>query len=272
MGEPFLHPRIVEMIGHAAGRGIRVSTNSNLTALSPRRIEALMKSGLETLYVSIDAAEAAVYEAIRVGSNLSRVLHNLDLVVEARRRLGLDRPNITLVAVAMRRNLEQLPALVGLAHRHGVTSVAVQQLAHDFSEETMPRRYAPMRDFVEHETLLQEDPALVARWFEAARAEAQALGVQLQLPPILPGTSRNRQRRGRERCDWPWRGAYVSYSGEAMPCCMIATPDRLSFGNVARDGVVKVWNSEEYEAFRARLDSDDPPAICKGCAIYNGTF
>ena len=57
-----------------------------------------------------------------------------------------------------------------------------------------------------------------------------------------------------------------------MPCCMVATPDRLNFGNVVKDGVTAVWNNEAYNAFRARLASDDPPEICRGCAVYNGTF
>jgi radical SAM protein with 4Fe4S-binding SPASM domain len=272
MGEPFLHPRLIDMIRHAAGRGITVSTNTNLTALSTRRIEDLIRSGLDTLHVSIDAADAPAYEYIRVGSKLSRVLRNLETLMDVRSRYGGGRPHVALVAVAMRRNLAQFPGLVRLAHRFGIDKVSVQQLAHDFSEQAMPPRYAPMRGFVEAETLLDEDPATVARWFDEARIEASRLGVKLQLPPILPGTSRCDGKRGRERCDWPWRGAYLSYSGEAMPCCMIATPDRLSFGNVARDGVIKVWNSEAYEAFRTRLDSDDPPEICKGCAVYNGIF
>jgi len=37
-------------------------------------------------------------------------------------------------------------------------------------------------------------------------------------------------------------------------------------------GVARIWTSAEYEAFRKRLASDDPPEICRGCAIYNGTF
>jgi MoaA/NifB/PqqE/SkfB family radical SAM enzyme len=30
--------------------------------------------------------------------------------------------------------------------------------------------------------------------------------------------------------------------------------------------------SERYAEFRRRLESDDPPEICRGCAVYNGTF
>ncbi len=53
---------------------------------------------------------------------------------------------------------------------------------------------------------------------------------------------------------------------------VVATPDRVSFGNMAKEGVAKVWNNDAYRAFRARLASSDPPDICRGCALYNGTF
>ncbi len=271
LGEPFLHPRFLAMVRYAAGKGIAVTTNTNLTALSERRAEECVRSGLRTLYVSLDAADAALYESIRVGSRFDRVLRNLDRVVDARRRLRSGTPHVGIVAVAMRRNLEQLPKLVRLAHAHGVGLVSVQHLAHDFSEGSLPERYAPMRAFVDGETLLDEDAARVEQWFAEARSVARSLGVELRLPR-LDAAGRVGGRKGRARCDWPWRGAYVSYSGKAMPCCMVATPDRIHFGDMARDGVARVWNGPAYEAFRARLDSDDPPEICRGCAIYNGTF
>jgi radical SAM protein with 4Fe4S-binding SPASM domain len=269
MGEPFLHPRLLDMVRHAAARGIAVSTNTNLTAFSARRAEECVRSGLRHLYASLDAADAAIYEDIRVGSRLSRALRSLEWLTAAKQRLGTAEPKITMVAVAMRRNLEQLPALVRLAHRYGVQAMSVQRLAHDFTEDTLPAQYRPMRRFVEEETLLREGADRVQRWFAEASAEAQRLGVELRLPADC---TQQTARKGRERCDWPWRGAYVAFSGEAMPCCMIATPDRMSLGNMAAQGVARVWDSEQYQAFRARLDSDDPPDICRGCAVYNGTF
>ncbi|HET9663345.1 MAG TPA: radical SAM protein [Burkholderiales bacterium] len=271
MGEPFLHPRLLDMVRYAASRGIAVSTNTNLTALSERRALECVTSGLKILHVSIDAADPEAYAFIRPGSRLDRVLRNLDCLIEARSRLCASNPEIILVAVAMRRNLDQLPELVRLAHRHDVRSVAVQHLAHDFTEGTLPAKYRPMRTFVDEETLSHVDPAWVERWFCEARAAAAGLGVDLRLPNVRP-RPHDALKPARERCDWPWRGAYVTYAGQAMPCCMIATPDRHAFGNMAHEGVVRVWNSDEYNAFRARLASDDPPDICRGCAIYNGTF
>jgi radical SAM protein with 4Fe4S-binding SPASM domain len=271
LGEPLLHPRFFDMVRHAVARGMEVSTNTNLTALSERRAEECVQSGLSRMYVSIDAAEAAAYEYIRTGATYERVLRNLGRMLEAKQRLTARFPEIHLVAVVMRRNLEQLPALVALAHEYGTRGLSVQHLCHDFSESSLPEKYRPMRAFVDAETLLGEDPARIERFFSEARALAAALGLELRLPRVQPlphpaGT------QGRSRCDWPWRGSYISFSGEAMPCCMVATPDRINFGNMSREGVVRVWNSDAYRRFRDRLASDDPPEICKGCAVYRGTF
>lgn len=138
----------------------------------------------------------------------------------------------------------------------------MQQLCHDFEEASLPAHYRPMRLFIDRERLMPRDDAATAAIFAEARDTAATLGVTLRLPA----------RRGVPRCDWPWRGAYVSYSGEAMPCCMVGTPDRASFGNVLGDGVAAVWTSEGYRRFRAALAHDRPPAVCSACALYRGTF
>ena len=54
---------------------------------------------------------------------------------------------------------------------------------------------------------------------------------------------------GPARCDWPWRGAYLSWQGEAMPCCMVSTPDRLSLGSAAPGGLAAVWDGEHVTFF-----------------------
>ena len=66
LGEPMMHPRFFEMVEYAAAKGIRVSTNSNLTLLNDRRAERCVTSGLDCLHVSIDGATPETYERIRV--------------------------------------------------------------------------------------------------------------------------------------------------------------------------------------------------------------
>jgi radical SAM protein with 4Fe4S-binding SPASM domain len=271
LGEPMLHPRFFDMVGFAAARGIRVTTNTNMTLVTRARAERCATSGLDCLHVSVDGSTAATYEGIRAKGRFDRVVRNIENVVEARERLKSPLPRLRLVMVIMRRNLHELPDLVRLARGWSMESIFVQHLCHDFAESTLPDEYRPMREFVDEETLLGEDLSKVERYFEEARTVARELNIELRLPRPRPkehppGTS------GRERCNWPWTGAYVSYQGYAMPCCMVSTPDRIHFGNMAERGVRAVWESDGFQEFRHRLESGDPHEICRSCAVYNGTF
>ncbi|HSK09629.1 MAG TPA: radical SAM protein [Vicinamibacterales bacterium] len=271
LGEPMMHPRFFEMVRHASSRGIRVTTTSNFTLATPRLAERLLACGLDRLHVSIDGATAETYESIRVRGRFGRLLRNLGAFAAARRRHGRDRPELHLVTVVMRRNLRELPDIVRLARRFDATQVFVQHLCHDFGEPNLPPSYAPMREYVREETLAGEAPEVIELSFDRARQAAAELGVDLRLPNLQPRLY-PRGTPGRARCQWPWTGAYVSYQGLAMPCCMISTPDRHNFGSVVDQGVAATWHGSAYQEFRARLDSDSPPEVCRSCALYHGTF
>lgn len=271
LGEPMMHPRFFDMVEYAVARGVKVSANTNATYLTARRAERSVSSGLGDLHISIDGATAETYERIRVRAHFDRVIANVERLTAARRRLGSGTPRIRMVVVAMRENLREFPDLVRLAKRLEIDTVFVQHLCHDFGESTLPARYQPMRDFVDAETLTRIDPDDVAQSFAEARRVATELGVDLRLPrvqprPHPPGTP------GPQRCDWPWRGVYVSYQGLSMPCCMVSTPDRIQLGDMAQRGVEAVWNGPEYQGFREALWSETPPEVCRSCAIYSGTF
>ncbi|MES2535979.1 MAG: radical SAM protein [Pseudomonadota bacterium] len=271
LGEPLLHPRFFDMVNFAAQRGIRVSTNTNMTVMNAERAAECVASGLHVMHVSLDGANAGVYEAIRVRARFDKVLRNLRRLMHARHAARSELPQVRLVAVVMRQNLDELPALVRLASAEGAQSLSVQQLCHDFGESSLPERYKPMRTFIDEQALLGESRSRIDAVFEQARAEARRLDITLRLPNIEPRLHAP-DVPGRERCDWPWRGSYISHDGKAMPCCMVATPDRINFGDMARDGVGAVWNNADYTSFRERLSSPAPPEVCRSCAVYSGTF
>jgi radical SAM protein with 4Fe4S-binding SPASM domain len=271
LGEPMMHPRFFDMVWYAAAKGARVTTNSNLTLINQRRAEACVTSGLDELHVSIDGATADTYERIRVRGHLDRVLRNIDLLRVAKHAAKSATPRLQIVMVLMRQNLHELPALVRLASDHGAETVFAQHLCHDFAESSLPAHYRPMREFVEQQTLAGESAERIERYFSEAREAADASGIALRLPRTQP-RPQELASSGRARCDWPWTGAYISYDGMAMPCCMVATPDRANFGSVAGRTFTDLWSSERYETFRRALASDRPPEICRTCAVYTGTF
>ena len=266
-----MHPRFFDMVTFAASRGIKVSTNSNLTLFSRRRAEQCITSGLDTVHVSVDGSSRETYEKIRVGADWNKVIGNIRLLQNAKKAMAAEHPHIRLVFVLMRMNLGELPGLVTMAAELGISEIFVQHLCHDFKESTLPVKYRSMQAFVNDETLLNEDEAVIENQFALARAAAAAAGIALRLPSPRP-PARALSSRGRERCDWPWRGMYLSFDGRSMPCCMIATPDRFNFGSGFEEGAREIWNSARYDEFRSRLESDDPPDICRSCSVYNGMF
>jgi MoaA/NifB/PqqE/SkfB family radical SAM enzyme len=287
LGEPMLHRHFFDMASLAASRGIRVSANTNLTLLTRARARRCIESGLAALSVSLDGASAAVYEAIRRKASFEKVIRNLDRLVAARDAAGSSLA-VRGVMVLMRSNLEELPALVRLLHSHGVHELLVQRLSNDLGQSDMPARYIPIRSYVESAELRPADIDRAGAVFRDARAAATELDFRLHLPrlPHLQEpriASRTDPAPGpaptpAPRCRWPWDQLYVTAAREMLPCCMVATADRASFGKISpgtptdAGSLLDRWHGEAAQAFRATLASDSPPQVCKSCALYHGTF
>jgi radical SAM protein with 4Fe4S-binding SPASM domain len=269
LGEPLLVPGLLAMVRLAAGRGIRVGFNSNGMLLTRARAEELIEAGLDWLHVSLDGATAATHEAIRDGADFARIVENVRALAASVRRAGGARPRISLVFVAMRRNVGELPGLVRLAADCGVPRVRAQNLSHSFEDAADAESYAPIRDYTEQEALWEGDPAAEAA-FARAGEEARRLGVDLRLPRMAVAPPP--RAPGEPGCDWPWRSAYVTHRGQVQPCCMVMGADRISLGDATRDPLPEIWDGPAYRAFREALTSDRPPDVCRGCSMYRGVF
>lgn len=271
LGEPTLHPRFFDMIEYAVKKGVRVTTNTNLTLLTERRVERCVTSGLDTLHFSIDGTNAKTYEAIRINAHFDKVIKNLDNLVQAKARLNSALPHLHMVMVIMRQNLAELPDLVRLAKEYGAEEVFAQQLSHDFGDPAFHKKFQPLNGYIKEQSLLYEDPERIEHYFGEAKALAQELGVTLRLPRPRPKPY-GPEISGRDRCDWPWSSAYISFQGYAMPCCIASVPEVKNFGLLDGTNLEEIWNNEGYNAFRQELAASKPPEICKFCSIYNGMF
>jgi radical SAM protein with 4Fe4S-binding SPASM domain len=277
LGEPLLSPHLVDMVRHAGARGIHVGFNTNGTLLSRSVADELVAAGAGHVHVSLDGATAATYEDVRHGSrlrprpgNFRLVVRNLRGLVAARAAAGATHPHIELVCVAMRRNVDELPALVDLAADIGVDRVWVQNLSHVFSDADPAGHYRDIRAYAEAEALFA-DPrtaAMATRRFEATARRAAELGLDVRLPRL---EERAAPESGAP-CAWPWQGAYITHRGEVQPCCMVMGSDRATLGRLDEEPFEAIWHGEAYRRFRRGLLTGRPPDVCAGCSIYRGTF
>lgn len=286
LGEPLLAPDLFRMIDYAAGRGLRVGFNTNGTRLHRRAAERLVDGGLAWLCLSVDGARASTYEAIRDGARFEQVKENALGLVDVMRRRRATRPDLSIVFVAMRRNVAELPDMVRLAAAWRIPKLRVQNLSHSFDDvDPSDEGYRAIRDFTASEALWQrpsdaaapgappdDDDARAA--FAEARRVAAELGVTLRLPAMEPDPppAQAKRARGDAGCDWPWRSAYVRHDGKAQPCCMVMGEDRAILGDLRDDPFDAVWRGPAYRELRAALLTDEAPEVCRGCSMYRGVF
>jgi radical SAM protein with 4Fe4S-binding SPASM domain len=272
LGEPLLAPDLFRMIEYAGQRRIRMGFNTNGTLLTRERAERLVRLGVDWLHISLDGATPATYEGIRDGSDFARVRRNVRSLVDVMRALQAERPRLSLVFVAMRRNVHELPELVRLAAEWGVGRLFVQNLSHSFGDTDPGGTYGEIRRYAAEEALWSDaDKEDAARVFADAARVAEELGVDLRLPRLEEPPPRPREP-GRPGCHWPFESAYVTHDGKVQPCCMVMGSDRVVLGDVGEERFGTVWTGEEYARFREGLMGGDPPEVCRGCSLYRGLF
>ncbi|HET7838527.1 MAG TPA: radical SAM/SPASM family putative metalloenzyme maturase, partial [Rectinemataceae bacterium] len=124
------------------------------------------------------------------------------------------------------------------------------------------------------EGLLERDDAraeVSARFFAEAERVAEGLGLSLVLPALVP--------RSRRECEFVEGGsAFVSWTGEVHPCyflwhryaCYIDGKEKQvqsrSFGSLAESGILSIWQSEAFSAFRRNVMRYDYP-YCFNCGF-----
>ena len=104
-GEATLHKALPELIRYAKDRGIiDVQLNTNGTLLKDGLILELIKSGLDRIIFSLDAATKEVYERIRVGAKFEDVTGAIRKTFEIRKKLNRIKPFIRVQMVRMKGN------------------------------------------------------------------------------------------------------------------------------------------------------------------------
>jgi MoaA/NifB/PqqE/SkfB family radical SAM enzyme len=128
-GEPFLHPDLPEIVAavRASGRVCSITTNGLL--LRPAAVRGVADAGLNSLVISLDTIDPALYQRIR-GVPLRKVLQGLNVALAERERAPALRVSIN--CVLSRANLHAVVELVEFCRRADV-SIGFQPLHPAFA-------------------------------------------------------------------------------------------------------------------------------------------
>lgn len=272
IGEPLLNRELGSMIRLLKSRAIHTLFNSNIIALTRRRQEELVESGLDELRVSLDGATEETYRRVRGVPAFAKVVKHLREMVETRERMGSQTPKISVWFTTMRENLHELSDAVRIAAEAAADEFYVQRLVYagyGLAREEQSIFGDLLGTEIEQ---IQRAEAICREHGMAFRASGDTLAIE-----TLEGPGAQRDlgdERATERpwmaCHRPWYLTYITAHGDVLPCCFIpfisASPEpAYVLGNVFRQPITDIWNGPAYRDFRTRFLSATPCDCCAGC-------
>src|SRR5580698_9167502 len=169
VGEPMMVKHLAKMVRYLKDRGTYVLFNTNGTLLNEKNGRALIDAGLDELRVSLDAANAKSYKAIRGKDFFARILKNVRAFRALQEREGKDRPRVSAWLTGLRETVEELPDFVRVAAETGIKEVHLQRLVF-FKDDAIG---LARPDQALYEQLSHEQAAHIDR----ATALAHSLGI-----------------------------------------------------------------------------------------------
>ncbi len=267
VGEPMLVKSLPRMVRHLKGRGTYVLFNTNGTVLNEKNGRALIEAEPDELRVSLDAANANSFRAIRGKNYFNRILKNVRAFRDLQEREGHARPRVSAWLTGLRETVEQLPDFVRVAAKAGVKEVYLQRLV--FFQENAIGKARP--DQTLYEQLSREEASYINR----AAKIAESLGITFSASggASEPGVSLKRTDSGSpwSLCRRPWTVMYITANGRALPCCIAPFSQRgyenYTLGDATQQSLREIWRGPAYQAFRRALHSNKPQPACANCGL-----
>ena len=265
VGEPMLVKNLPQMIRYLKARGIYTLFNTNGTLLTPRKQRELIETGLDELRVSVDAADAQTFLAVRGKDMFNRIVRNISSFTALQEEIGATNPLVSMWLTGLKETIVQLPDFVRLAASLGVKEVHLQRLVFDEDGHGLARSESALFGHTKSE----EDDAI-----GAAQRVAESVGVRLNASGATePGLSLKAFEKEQpwSTCRRPWSLMYFTAHGRALPCCIAPFSARgyenYTLGDATQQSLREIWNSPAYRDFRTALLTDAPPKPCQGCGM-----
>jgi MoaA/NifB/PqqE/SkfB family radical SAM enzyme len=253
-GEPLLHPRLFDMIRVAKEAGCRVGFTTNGTLLNQFAGQRLLDLELDLLAISIGGATPQTHAAIRVGSDLSRIVNNLRRFQDLRARRRSQRPKVEIFFLMTKTNMAELPAAVDLAASLGADELVATNLDY------VPTRVQDDLKAFGCQALRQA----FARAVEDAAVRAKTAGVAFRPYPIDPEEVAVCEAN-------PLKILFVSSDGRVSPCTYMGLAEqteiprvfngqpvrvpRLCLGDIREQELLEIWEAPAYRAFRRKFEA-----------------
>ena len=253
-GEPLLNKQLPEMIAAAHQVGLYTIVSTNAQALTPEMANALVKSGLSRIIVSIDGFSEESYAAYRVRGSLHKALEGLQHLANAKAELH-SRIRIELQVLRLKSNEHEWSWIKKNYKKLGATHLifkTAQLYDFEHGHPLMPtdERYSRYRKtadgtYVHKKASPKSSPKgkdFITSLFSLPFREGSGVGLCLRL----------------------WSSCVITTSGDVLPCCY-DKDHRHTLGNITTHSLSEIFHSNKANTLRKHILKGNLPEMCKNC-------
>lgn len=264
LGEPLMHPEVVDFIELAVAQERRVGLVTNGMLLDSDLSRALAKSGLTSITFSLDAADQSTANRVRPGSNIKKISENIHFLIDECRRCGVNLGTSAFTALRSE-TIEKFEAIVDFAADHELDALMVTDLNFAFNQAISvrhgftPEHARAFRNAIKRAATRRL--AVLSVW----GLEEFALHIRYRDHLIFRGGQFVFRAERHGRCASPWQTIPVRVNGDLTVCdCQ---PETV-IGNIHQQPLSAWWNGPVMQEHRRRMLSENPPGPCRICPRF----
>ncbi len=232
-GEPYLHPKFLDMVAYARSKKIYTATSTNAHFLNDARAKKTVESGLDRLIISIDGTTQETYEQYRVGGNLEKVIQGAKNVVKWKRELKSTTPYVIFQYLVVKPNEHQIDDVKFLAREIGVDEVILKT--------------AQIYNYEQGSPLIPDNE----KFSRYKKQEDGTYAIKNKLS---------------NSCWKLWHSCVFTWDGRVLPCCFDKDAQYV-MGNIQRTKFRDIWNGKAYYSFRSKIvRSRKEIDMCANCS------
>lgn len=263
LGEPLLHPQIIDFIKYAKTLKKKVGLVTNAMLLNTSLSKQLLDAGLDSIAFSLDGSDTELSSLVRKGTNFNKVIKNIrEFVAISNTTQRISKAVFSAVSID---TVTRLKDLIDRVTELGVDVLMLTDL--NFKANLDHTLWKNMNENIEVNIrkavsygFSKNLPVLSVHGLEEFGLEKRYHDFLL-----IPPEQLYQRSNYHARCFSPWQTVPIDVEGNITLCdCQ---PEFI-IGNLFRNSFSEIWNGEAIQKYRAVMLSDEPPEACRICPRF----
>jgi radical SAM protein with 4Fe4S-binding SPASM domain len=249
VGEPLLHPQVLDMADYATSKNMYSQLITNGSLLNDEKIERILNNpNFYLVSISLNATNPEEYAQAFDGRKeiFEKVVSNIKNLVAKKNQKKHPLLEIAVSFVIHKKNIAQAKSFVEFSEKLGVDRVTFLNLI-DFG----------ISGFEKENQLYQNDPE-VKKYFEELKSFVRGRKIKVDLPVLF-------SERIEKKCQWFFKNISIDGAGNVGGCGRVMNP-QPEYGNLFKEGK-NVWNNSYFQKMRSIFLSRNEklPECCRNC-------